>query len=111
MNTKPAWQCDYAGLLIGPTEADESPLEEGVFHLPAYCTFTPPPEDLPNGLWPRWNRIREEWEAAPRAEATSTADESPVSKLQAFLLANPDVAGLLTVDGGMPAPTPANEQT
>ncbi len=109
MNTKLAWQFGYTGLLVGPTDADESPLEEGVFHLPAYCTFTPPPEDVPVGAWPRWNAKRAEWEFATKPQQAATDD--PLAKLQAFLAANPDVAGLLTADGALTQPPAANEPT
>jgi hypothetical protein len=117
MATKQAYQFDSAGLLVGPTEADESPLEENVFLLPAGCTFTPPPDDIPHGKWPCWRYG--EWgfialpEPEPDVEPAIGDDEdvSPLAKLQTFLLANPDVATLLTAEGALPALTVANEPT
>jgi hypothetical protein len=103
MATKTAYQYDYAGLLVGTTEADESPLEEGVFLLPAYCTFATPPAEIPEGLWPLWRA--EQWELIERP-AGPDEDTSPLAKLQTFLLANPDVAALLE-RGDSPAASPA----
>ena len=93
MTTKPAYQFDLAGLFAGVTEADESPLEPGLFHLPARCTWTPPPEDVPEGKWPRWTGAA--WTLANRPAPVSEAAPSPLEKLQAFLSANPDVAALI----------------
>lgn len=95
MITKPAYQFDYAGMFAGVTEADESPMEPGVFLLPARATFTPPPEDVPDDKWPRWNGIN--WEPVTRPAAPEP--ENPLAKLQAFLTANPDVAELLNTGG------------
>lgn len=90
-----AYQFDPAGLYAGTTEADESPLEPGVYLLPALCTLTPPPAEVPPGQWPRWNGNA--WALATRREpaAQTAMAEDPVAKLQAFLADNPDVAALL----------------
>lgn len=55
---KTVYQTDSTGLYVGETEADESPLEPGVFHIPAGCTETAPPaaqsgkrRRLVNGVW------------------------------------------------------------
>ncbi len=45
--SKTVFQFDIAGLYQGMTQADESPLEPGVFHLPGRTTETPPPEEWP----------------------------------------------------------------
>lgn len=56
------------GAYLGETEADESPLEPGVYHIPAYATETPPPAhrdgyvSVFNG--DRWKQI-----AVPKVEA------------------------------------------
>lgn len=86
-----AYQYDAAGLYQGETEADESPLEPGVYHLPARSTAVAPPQDVPADRWPRWNGAA--WELVNRPAAASAAD--PLTKLQQFLAANPDVAALL----------------
>jgi hypothetical protein len=97
---KTAYQYDTAGMYAGETEADESPLEPGVYLLPARCTFVAPPADVPEGKWPRW--VGSAWslvnKPAPAAAANDNTD--PVAKLREFLNANPDVAALLSNDGG-----------
>lgn len=86
-----AYQYDHAGLYQGETKADESPLEPGVYLLPARCTLTPPPADVPEGQWPRWNGAA--WGLANKPQPAPAPD--PVAKLAAFLNENPDVAALL----------------
>lgn len=93
---RPCYQLDRAGLLQGETVADESPLEPGVFLLPAGCTFTAPPADVPEGKWPRWNGTAWDFVTKP-APANDNTD--PVAKLQDFLAAHPDVAALLEQGG------------
>lgn len=89
--TKTVYQFDAAGLYTGETEADESPLEPGVFLIPARCVEAPPPEEIPDGQWPRWNGAAWVLIQIPQHQV----EESPVAKLKAFLAANPDVAELL----------------
>lgn len=98
-----AYQYDYAGLLVGETEADESPLEPGVYLVPARCTLTPPPAEVPEGKWPRWTG--KSWALVNKPAAQESTTEDPVAKLQDFLNQNPDVAALLQTGAGA-----ANEQ-
>lgn len=93
--SKTCYQINHTGLLIGETVADESPLEPGVFLLPAGCTFSAPPIEVPDGKWPRWNGST--WDLVTKP--TPANDNDPVAKLQAFLAANPDVAAIIN-DGG-----------
>lgn len=88
MTTKTVYQYDRSGLYVGETVADESPLEPGVWMMPAMTVEVPPPAEYPAGTWPRWNGT--EWTLANNIGANHDAD--PVKKLQAFLAANPDVA-------------------
>lgn len=44
MKTKTVFQTDHAGIFIGTTLADESPLERGVFHIPGGCVEIKPPK-------------------------------------------------------------------
>lgn len=93
--SKTAYQFDRAGLYVGTTEADESPLEPGVYLLPAHTTLDAPPADVPADKWPRWHGRA--WELVNRP--TQQAPEDPVAKLAAFLAANPDVAAVLQQGG------------
>ena len=89
------YQYDRAGLLLGTTEADESPLEPGVWLLPARTTAVAPPEEIPDGQWPRWNGSS--WALVPiPAPQPAPAEPDPVAKLAAFLEQNPDVAELIS---------------
>lgn len=85
------YQLNGAGLLIGETDAPESPLEPGVFHIPAGCTESPPPAEWTEDKWPRWNGSQ--WQLVNRP--AEQVEPSPLEKLQAFLAANPDVAALV----------------
>ncbi|MDH1590530.1 phage tail protein [Stutzerimonas stutzeri] len=91
MSTVIAYQFDAAGFYRGETTADESPLEPGVFLLPARCTSVPPPADVPEERWPRWNGAA--WVLVNKPAALATPD--PVVKLREFLAENPDVAALI----------------
>lgn len=91
MNTKTVFQYDPAGLYVGQTDADESPLEPGVFLIPARCVAVAPADKWPDDKWPRWNGAK--WELVARPTAAN--DNDPVAKLQAFLAANPDVAAII----------------
>ena len=92
MTQKIVYQYDSAGCYVGPTMADASPLEDGVWHMPARTTAVAPPADHPADRWPRWNGAAWELTSKPSLAAN---DNDPVAKLQAFLAANPDVAAIL----------------
>lgn len=92
MNTKPVYQYDISGIYVGQTEADESPLEPGVFLIPARCVEMAPPEPV-GDKWPRWNGAK--WELITVAPSNDNQPVSPVDKLREFLNANPDVAALI----------------
>jgi hypothetical protein len=62
MNTKIVYQTGPDGRYVGPTEADESPLEPGVWLIPAGAVETPPPE-APEGHFTRWSGTA--WEVVP----------------------------------------------
>lgn len=89
--SRTVFQLDRAGHYVGEAVADESPLEPGVYLLPAGCIQAAPPQSWPDGQWPRWNGSR--WELVTKPAAVTQPD--PVAKLQQFLAANPDVAALL----------------
>ncbi len=89
MKTKTVYQTDQAGMFYGETLAHESPLEPGVFHIPARAVLVPPPETCPANQWPRWSG--REWELVARPSNVAGA----AAKLKGFLAANPDVAKLI----------------
>jgi hypothetical protein len=115
MSTKPVSQLDAAGHFVCLTLADESPLEPGVWLLPAMTVDALPPgtyepaempgamgvftPDWPAGEWPRWNGSAFGLVTWQPPEPGVIAEPDPVAKLQAFLVANPDVAALLQQGG------------
>lgn len=42
-------------MYMGETIADESPMEPGVWLMPAGTVETAPPAQWPDDKWPRWN--------------------------------------------------------
>jgi len=91
MNSKTVYQLDRAGHFVCETEADESPLEPGVFLIPAGCVETAPPSEWPEDQWPRWNGFK--WELIQKPEVQQVV--SPEEKLAEFLAQNPDVLKLI----------------
>lgn len=55
MARKTVYLINTAGLLIGTTQADESPMQPGRWLLPAGAVEAPPPEVIRQGMCPRWN--------------------------------------------------------
>jgi len=53
MNVKVVYQTDQDGFFVAVAEADESPIEPGVFLIPAGCVEMPPPEPYA-GMAARW---------------------------------------------------------
>lgn len=92
MKTKTVYQYDLAGMYVGPTEADESPLEPGVWLIPARCVQMAPPA-VTGDQWPRWNGAA--WQIVTMKRPEAIEDTDPVAKLREFLNSNPDVAALL----------------
>lgn len=54
MTTKTVYQTNPLGVYVGPVQADESPLEPGVYLVPGGCVTEPPPL-APELKAPRWN--------------------------------------------------------
>lgn len=93
MTSTIAYQYDRSGLFLGPTEADESPLEPGVFHLPARTTLVAPPTEYADDLWPRWNGSG--WVLSAKPQPADIDGAAAVEKLAGFLRDNPDVKALV----------------
>lgn len=96
MTQKLIFNVDRNGMYLGDAEADPSPLEHGVWLIPAGAIETPPPDTWPAGYWPQWNGKRWNVIVIPAAPAIDDA----LAKLQSFLQANPDVAALLNSNQG-----------
>lgn len=63
---KRVWSYDpNTGVLIGPEVADESPLEAGVYHVPANCTAVAPPSPIPAGHVAKFNPAKRSWVVEP----------------------------------------------
>ncbi|WP_026471139.1 hypothetical protein [Alkanindiges illinoisensis] len=91
MNQKTVYQTNYSGLFIGKTQADESPLQPGIFLIPAGCVELAPPESWPEDQWPRWNGFTWELIQKPWVPEAISAE----AKLAEFLAQNPDVLQLI----------------
>lgn len=91
MTGKTVYQCNPAGLFVGESLADESPLEPGVFLIPGGAVEIPPPEQWPEDQWPRWTGVQ--WEMISKPQVQQPL--SPEQKLAEFLNSNPDVAALI----------------
>lgn len=61
MNTKTVFQTDELGYFIGITQAYESPLEPGVFHIPAGAYEDEPPYRNEPGVT-CWRRVDGAWQ-------------------------------------------------
>lgn len=94
MKQKTVYQVDAAGHFIAEAVADESPLEPGIYLLPAGCIETAPPKKWAKNKWPRWNGVK--WQLV--AKPTMPEQTTPEQKLADFLAQNPDVLKL--IDGG-----------
>jgi hypothetical protein len=95
MTTKTVFQYDVSGAFIGTTLADESPLEPGVWIMPARTTDVEPPACADDEL-PQWNGVG--WHVIPRPPAPSV-HEIALAKIKQFIAANPDVAVFINQGG------------
>jgi hypothetical protein len=77
---KQVTQLDAAGYFIGLTVADKSPLEPGVFLLPAGAIDQPAPT-VPSGQRARWQS--DGWVFEPVPQAASESDALPAPQLSA----------------------------
>lgn len=74
------YQTDANGVFVGTTEADESPLEPGVFHIPGGCVEQEPPA-FADGEQARWTDGAWVVEPRPPAPEPETPPEpAPLTK-------------------------------
>ncbi len=92
MTEKIVYQCDRAGLYVTSTVADQSPLEPGIYLIPAGCTEIRPPEAWSDDVWPRFNGST--WDLVTKPNKPD--EKTPEQKLAEFLQNNPDVMNLVT---------------
>lgn len=85
MNTKTVSQLDAQGYFTGLTQADESPLEPGIFPLPAGCVDALPPE-IPEGKCARYLNGTFTLEALPTAAVSPTDSVATHAELVASVL-------------------------
>lgn len=79
MMTKIVYQTSPLGLYVGPVEADESPLEKGVFLIPAGCVQLAPP-NAPPGKVQLWNGTT--WELLDWLDGVTAYDTRTREPLQ-----------------------------
>lgn len=80
---KTVYRYDEDNCYIGTDRAFESPLEKGVFHIPANCTEIEPPEGK-EGFKIKWNGEAWEYEEIPKEPEPEqpTLDELKAQKLE-----------------------------
>lgn len=83
MTEKIVYQTGFDGVYVGQAVADESPLEPGVFLIPAGCVETPPPQ-IPAGMAARW--VNGKWVL----ETIPVAPESPPEPKPAVVPLTPE---------------------
>lgn len=97
MTHKIVSQLDANCYFIGPSFAYESPLERGVFLIPAGAVDVPVPE-VPSNQWAKL--VDGKWEfgdvVVEAPQAVKEVHLNPVEKLKQFLASNPDVVSLLS---------------
>lgn len=72
------------GLYLGESEADESPLEPGVFLIPAHATDIAPPDEFPAGSAPFFRGDVWQIDTAPQIDA----DEDGQTDIPAGIVAS-----------------------
>ena len=102
-------QLNSAGYFLNATFADESPLEPGVYLLPAGCIDQTPP-DIPNGrlaLWDfknsKWDFVVNEEEFLP--EKPFVPRQVTMRQARLALLGAGKLAGVAVAIDSLPSPT------
>lgn len=65
---------------LGSSEADESPLEPGVFLVPAYATMVAPPNQstVPTDHDVKWDPLQNTWVIVPRPLPAISEEPAPI---------------------------------
>lgn len=95
MSTPRVYQT-FDGYFVGAVSADPDPENPGKWLIPGGCVLMPPPAHDMATTRCRWDGTR--WIPEPIPEPAleaPTPSADPVSRLAAFLAANPDIAALL----------------
>lgn len=99
MRQKNVCQLNQDGYFVGVTLADESPLEPGVFLMPAQAIEAEPPKHFP-GQRCKWTGAKWEYEDIPAPTPAPTAKELCVAEAKR-LLAKTDWSQLQDVAGSL----------
>jgi hypothetical protein len=91
MAQKTISQLDVNGYFVGPTTADESPLEPGVFLIPFGAVDTAPP-DVPEGQRAQWTGTEFVFEDIPEPEPEPVWEPEPEPETPERLVARVTVA-------------------
>lgn len=94
--TKTVYRYDENNCYIGTDRAFESPLEKGVFHIPANCTEIEPPEEK-EGFKIKWNGEVWEYEEIPKEPEP---EQPTLDELKAKKLAEVDAWTAAKITGG-----------
>ncbi|MEZ0169945.1 hypothetical protein [Microvirga sp. TS319] len=80
---KTVYQTDANGYFVGPTFADESPLEPGVYLIPGGAVEAEPPS-IPDGSRARWDGGSWQLEAIPEPEPQPEPEPEPALRIVAM---------------------------
>ena len=84
MKTKTVCQLNDAGYFVGVVTADESPLEPGVFLIPAGCIEVPPPAGDAGDVH-RWDAEAEEWAKVDKRALAADLHKKAVEAIKGAL--------------------------
>jgi len=83
---------------LGTSEADESPLEPGVYLIPAYATVVAPPDpsSVPSDHELKWDAVGNTWVSEPRPLPVIPEEPEPTPPLDAMTQLRNHRNGLLS---------------
>lgn len=105
MATKTVFQTDPNGWYVGAVQADESPLEPGVWHIPGGCVELAPPTTIPAGKQPQWTGSAWALNTPPAPVSSTSVTDSALAAIQAMQKQMLDLqAQLAAVTGNVATP-------